>query len=138
MSRKSENCCREFVQNPTYPSAVGSMDGVSTDGARNACCGSSGLPFMSRFIDSEKFVNTMFAVSSIDRSMCSPLPRLASAEHGRQGRDGAKRPRRPLGDAALRRRMGSFPIRPRIPIEPDSAWSVNSVAWRSAHGPVSP
>jgi hypothetical protein len=74
MSRKSENCCREFVQNPTYPSAVGSIDGVSTVGARKACSGFSGLPFISRFIVSEKFVNTMFAVSNIDRSMCSPRP----------------------------------------------------------------
>jgi hypothetical protein len=30
-SRKSANCCRELVQKPTYPSAVGSIEGVSTD-----------------------------------------------------------------------------------------------------------
>ena len=101
----------------------GRLDRRSLDrrGARKACSGSPGPPFISRFIVSEKFVNTMFAVSRIDRSMCSPRP--VRRARGRRR-------------AAPRRRRRSLPPTRRCGPRPERAPCPSGRAFRSS--PIRP
>jgi hypothetical protein len=127
-SRKSWNCCRELVLKPTQPSAVGSIEGSSIE--RAGVPATFGRPNM-LFNRSVYIVPAMFMTSSSEKSMCSPRPSPRARRTAASAATAANVP--PIHSVVRPPAItGGCEASPRVAIEPDSAWTVNSVAGRPA------
>ena len=127
--RKLANCRLELVQKPTQPSAVGSMDGVSVIWAEPPSWGRpTRLKKMSR-----KLLEVTLATSSSETSTCSPRPPRSAASAPTAAKA-------PAAHSITRPPTwyGSRPGRPRVPMEPPSAWAMKGVAGRAAQGQLRP
>src|ERR1700758_5317825 len=123
-----------MVQNPTIPSAVGTIDGSSR---LRWASGESSPSTLADIADRLPIATTMD--SYIDRSITAPPPpprawRTAAAATTAANVPANHSPRRPPAC------KGSEPGQPRLAIEPHNAWRMNSLAiicW-STYGPVVP
>ena len=129
--RTRANCALPLVAKPTQPSLVGSTDGTSTtheigsgSGPRPSSCDATACNWSNTIVMASRPTRRRTRPRPLRRAPCS----TASAATPRP----CPRPTRRCGH----RSTGGPCFRPRLAIEPHQACSVNSVAGRSAHGPL--
>ncbi len=134
ISANARNCAEPLVAKPTHPSAVGSTDGTSTkrpigsgSGPRPSSCAATAW----------NWLNAIVIASKVETSTDAPRP-LRRAPWS--AASAATPPTVPATHSPMRPPVatGGSCFRPRLAIEPHQACNVNSVAARSAHGPLPP
>lgn len=128
MVRKSSNICRVLVLKPTQPSALGSIEGNSTDRAGNGI--GWGRPSRLHMTSTNRLLQRLMT-SVMDTSMWAPGPPRRA---WRMAAKAAGAPKTPLAHSVIRPPActGGPSGRPRCDRHPDSACTVNSVDGRAS------